>query len=142
MSRGIEGIVIHTAYTPPSMDIGVEEIRRWHMNREPPFRDIGYHEVIRRDGTIEYGRPLEEMGAHVLGHNEHTIGICLVGGKAEDADEPELNYTRDQWAALEASVSEKFARMRKQLFVEGHNDYDPGRWCPGFNVREWWNGRK
>lgn len=38
---------------------------------------IGYHFVIRKDGTIERGRPLSVVGAHAQGDNLHTIGICM-----------------------------------------------------------------
>ncbi|MBP9551198.1 MAG: N-acetylmuramoyl-L-alanine amidase, partial [Veillonella sp.] len=38
---------------------------------------IGYHFVIRKDGTIERGRPLSVVGAHAQGNNLHTIGICM-----------------------------------------------------------------
>lgn len=40
---------------------------------------IGYHFVIRKDGTIERGRPLSVVGAHAQGDNLHTIGICMAG---------------------------------------------------------------
>ena len=45
-------IVIHCASTPASMDIGVKEIKKWHVE-DNKWDDIGYHYVIRRDGTLE-----------------------------------------------------------------------------------------
>lgn len=36
--------------------------------------------MIRRNGVVEEGRPIEQSGAHVAGHNHDSIGICLVGG--------------------------------------------------------------
>ena len=72
------------------MDIGVKEIRKWHVD-ENKWSDIGYHDVIRRNGAIETGRPLEKPGAHAKGHNQNAIGICLVGGKADDGG-PEFNF--------------------------------------------------
>ena len=63
--RKINWLVIHTAATRPSMDIGVKEIRRWHKKRG--FADIGYHYVIRRDGRVEKGRADTRQGAHVRG---------------------------------------------------------------------------
>lgn len=73
------------------------EIRRWHLERG--WRDIGYHFVISNghivpglyipciDGSIEIGRQLDddgylsgdEIGAHALGHNATSIGVCLIG---------------------------------------------------------------
>ena len=49
--RKINLIVIHCSDTYARMDIGVNEIRQWHLQRG--FNDIGYHYVIRRDGAIE-----------------------------------------------------------------------------------------
>jgi N-acetylmuramoyl-L-alanine amidase len=61
--RKINWLVIHTAATRPSMDIGAKEIRRWHKAKG--WSDIGYHYVIRRDGRVEKGRPDARVGAHV-----------------------------------------------------------------------------
>ena len=80
-------IIVHCADTLATMDIGVEEIRRWHVE-ERGWDDIGYANVIRRDGTIELGRDLDgdgdvadEIGAHAAGFNAQSIGVCLVGGR-------------------------------------------------------------
>lgn len=104
--RTIDSIIIHCAYTPPGMDIGATEIRRWHVE-ERGWKDIGYHYVVRRDGDVEPGRDLdgdgdvvEEVGAHAAGHNAHSIGICLVGGRAEDDQAPDCNFTPAQWSSL------------------------------------------
>ena len=55
----------------------VEMIRRWHIQRG--FSDIGYAAVVRRDGSIEYGRDHRDTGAHALGKNHDSIGVCLEG---------------------------------------------------------------
>jgi hypothetical protein len=39
------------------MDIGVAEIDKWHRGRG--FYMIGYHDVIRRDGSVEQGRDID-----------------------------------------------------------------------------------
>ena len=49
-------IVIHCTQTPDTMDIGADEIKKWHKNRG--FDTIGYHFVIRRDGHVEKGRDI------------------------------------------------------------------------------------
>src|SRR5690554_4720623 len=96
--RHIAGIVIHCSDSRASRDIRAAGIQRWQLQRG--WRAIGYHWVIRRDGTVEAGRPEQEPGAHVAGHNSRTIGVCLVGGKGG------ANFTAHQWAALEAKVAE------------------------------------
>ena len=132
--RNINRIVIHCSYTPPSMDIGAETIRDWHVN-DNGWDDIGYHYVIDRTGGIEQGRPLEVPGAHVRGHNHDTIGICLVGGMSDD-HKPESNFTHWQWDALDALLGELEAKLGK-LDVVGHRDLDPSKDCPCFNVQAW-----
>ncbi|MDO5643861.1 MAG: N-acetylmuramoyl-L-alanine amidase [Paracoccus sp. (in: a-proteobacteria)] len=76
--RAILKNVHHYSATYPDQDIGVAEIREMHRKRG--WRDVGYHYVIRRDGTIERGRPESKVGAHVAGHNATSIGICCIGG--------------------------------------------------------------
>ncbi|MEN6463427.1 MAG: N-acetylmuramoyl-L-alanine amidase [Syntrophomonas sp.] len=68
-------IVLHHS---ASLDVGAAEIHRWHLERG--WAGIGYHFVIRADGSIERGRLLETIGAHTgPGVNGYSIGICLVG---------------------------------------------------------------
>ena len=135
--RDIKQIVVHCSATPPSMDIGVNEIRRWHTE-ERGWTDIGYHFVCRRDGSIEEGRTLVRPGAHVKGHNHSSIGICWVGGisassKAED------NRTGDQSLALFEKITELKQRF-PEAEVLGHRDF-PGvtKDCPCFDVRTWYS---
>jgi N-acetylmuramoyl-L-alanine amidase len=144
----VKYLVVHSAATQASTDIGVPEITRWHRARG--FLEIGYHFVIRRDGTVEPGRAITKPGAHVADHNSHSIGICMVGGldpngKAED------NYTLDQKAALAALLLGLLPQYPKAE-VLGHRDLSPDRngdgkvspneWlkdCPCFDVREWFS---
>jgi hypothetical protein len=86
------------------MDIGADTIRDWHVNGNG-WRDIGYHLVIRRDGSIEKGRDINDSGAHAAGYNSKSIGLCLVGGMAED-NSAENNFTAQQWTSLLAKVKE------------------------------------
>lgn len=65
--RKIDRIVIHCSASPDNRDIGAEEIRQWHKSQG--WKDIGYHWVIRRDGTIEQGRKEFDIGSHVKGFN-------------------------------------------------------------------------
>ena len=139
--RTIDRIVIHCADTPPTMDIGSDEIRQWHI-KERGWKDIGYHYVIRRNGIVEKGRDLdhdgdvdEEVGAHVAGFNSHSIGICLVGGK------PKANFTVEQWDSLKKLVK-GLSFTYKQVEVVGHCDLDPHKTCPQFDVKSWWANNK
>ena len=56
--RKINKIIVHCTATQESKDVSLDEVRRWHLNRG--WRDIGYHFLIQRDGTVEEGRPIEQ----------------------------------------------------------------------------------
>ena len=131
--RLLNRIIVHYSWTPPDYDIGVGEIRQWHTdpNRQGgPFKDIGYHFVIRRNGQVETGRPVEEQGAHARGENHDSIGICLVGGKYS------FNFGRVQLLSLE-SLIRILTVLYGNMEVMGHRDV-ANTGCPGFNIKEWW----
>lgn len=130
--RQINKIIIHCSATTQDMDIGVSEIKRWHLQRG--WSDIGYHEVIRRNGSIEEGRPAHVIGAHTKGHNEDSIGICLVGGVDNNMSAVD-NFTPEQWRSLERLLTYYLAQYPKAT-IHGHNEF-AAKACPSFNVQEW-----
>lgn len=136
--RPIDKIIIHCSDTPPLMDIGAAEIRRWHTDPQPKgngWSDIGYHYVIRRNGKTESGRPEEIAGAHARGQNQSSIGVCMVGGRGKGGV-AEANFTHQQWAALYGLI-ERLTRKYPNAEVYGHNDFS-SKTCPNFNAQEWW----
>jgi N-acetylmuramoyl-L-alanine amidase len=133
-TRPIDKLIIHCSATKPSMDIGVKEIRQWHTKGNG-WSDIGYHYVIRRDGTVETGRPINLVGAHVAGHNTGSHGVCLVGG-IDNEGEAEANFTKEQWDQL-GRVVRAFKAEYPHATVHGHNEYDAGKACPSFDVQKW-----
>lgn len=133
--RQITRIIIHCAATTPDQDVGVDDIRRWH--RQLGWRDVGYHYVIRRDGRLELGRDIALAGAHAVGHNHDSIGICLAGGLNRQGV-PDCNYTRHQWQRLESLVRDLIKTTPTITDVLGHRDLNAGKACPCFSVRDWW----
>lgn len=162
-ARALRMVVLHASATPSGHSIGMNplaEIDRWHQARgfrrsaaavlraRPALPAIGYHYVVDVDGAVFAGRHVDEVGAHVAGHNTHTLGVCLVGGM-----EPQAQYTRAQWTALAQLVPllQALAPHRQPaLRVVGHRDLSPDRngdaridrheWlktCPGFDVATW-----
>jgi N-acetylmuramoyl-L-alanine amidase len=130
-------IVVHCAATKPSMDIGVREIDRWHRARG--WLMVGYHFVIKRDGTVEIGRKLNQSGAHAKGYNDKSIGICLVGGVTEDdASVPENNFTPEQFDALHVLVENTLLAFPDAKVI-GHNEIS-SKACPSFDVQAWLRG--
>lgn len=126
-------IVIHCSATKTSADIGLREIRMWH--KQQGWLDIGYHFVIRRDGTVELGRPFDVIGSHVKDHNAYSVSVCLVGG-VNDKLQPEANYTDEQWASLNQVVA-KLEALYPAARVCGHNDFTKAKACPSFDVSVW-----
>lgn len=129
-------IVVHCSATKPSMNIGAREIRQWHLQRG--FADIGYHFVIRRDGTIEAGRDEDQVGAHVAKYNSQSVGICLVGGVPENnVNGYEANFTEVQMERLKSIIMTLSAKYPEAKLV-GHHHLDSGKACPSFAVDLWW----
>ena len=95
--REIDKIFIHCSATPPHMHVDAKVIDKWHKERG--WSGIGYHYVIKRDGQIELGRPIEKIGAHVKGHNKTSIGICYCGGVDGEMKEQD-NRTESQKESL------------------------------------------
>lgn len=134
--KSVDYLVVHCAATKAGMDIGVEEIRRWHRQRG--WLDVGYHKIIRRDGTIEDGRPMTAPGAHARGFNHISLGICLVGGLAADGKSPENNFTDVQMDVLRELLSD-LLKIYPEARIVGHRDLPKvNKACPSFDVREWY----
>lgn len=162
--RQINLIVIHCSASPNSDtlfrgkagDVGfqtpVQIIDEWHAKRgfhrdqaarvryNPGLRAIGYHYVIYRNGAISTGRDVTEIGAHVTGFNQKSLGVCLVGTD---------RFTKNQWESLRDLVT-RLHSLYPDSRVAGHRDLSPDQnangivekfeWlktCPGFDVTEW-----
>lgn len=142
-------IVVHCSATKASQDIGVREIREWHLGRG--FSDIGYHLVIRRSGLIELGRPLQDVGAHVAGFNSSSVGVCLAGGLDDNGNgiiEDFHHYTARQRSSLYTLLL-TLRNIYPIAKAVGHRDLSPDKdmdgkitrrdWlksCPGFSVQK------
>ena len=129
------------------------EIRRWHQQKG--WKDIGYHFVILNglivpqtsfqkslylpilDGSVEVGRKIDgddlvsdnEVGAHALGYNANSIGICLIGKK---------HFTQAQFDSLREllrDLMKRWSHIKKQDIL-GHYQTPKagGKTCPNFDV--------
>lgn len=130
--RRIDEIIIHCSATPEGKDYTVEDITRWH--KEKGFDTIGYHYVIYRDGSIHNGRPEGLQGAHCYRHNQHSIGICYIGGLDKNR-KPKDTRTKEQKKALEKLVT-GLMKDYPGAMVYGHRAFAK-KDCPCFDVYEW-----
>ena len=118
--RTINEIIVHCSATPEGRDYTIAQIRQWHLQRG--FRDIGYHYVIYRDGTIHTGRPVAQAGAHCTGHNAHSIGVCYVGGVAKDNKTPKDTRTEAQKKSL-ANLLKRLHELYPKATLHGHREF-------------------
>ena len=117
-------IVVHCAATKPSMDIGADTIRDWHVNGNG-WSDIGYHFIVLGDGTVETGRHINKTGAHCRGHNKGSIGVCVTGNTSQEP--PNLLQLDSLWGKLRL-LMEEYNLDRHNVY--GHRDFGTTE-CPG-----------
>jgi len=122
--RTIDKIIIHCADTPNGRETHASDIDRWHKERG--WRCIGYHFVVCLDGSVELGRPVDEVGAHCYGQNRHSIGICMIGDD---------QFTQAQWDALHRLLADLGLRYADAT-VHGHREFS-SKTCPNFDVSVW-----
>lgn len=122
---------MHCSATPEGRAVTVKDIDEWHKQRG--FTKIGYHYVIYLDGTIHLGRKEEEVGAHCLGYNASSIGVCYIGGLAKDGKTPKDTRTPEQKAAL-LTLLKKLKAKYPRTAIYGHRDF-AAKDCPCFNAR-------
>ena len=121
------GIVIHHVGMP-SGDTSAEAIHKAHLAKG--WAGIGYHYVIRKDGTIERGRPLAAVGAHAQGHNYDTIGINVTGNFDTERPTPEQIDSLERLLAFLCRIYDIEAGVTT---IEGHRDVNATD-CPGDNL--------
>lgn len=124
LRRKVTDIVIHCSDTIEGKNFYAHDIDIWHKQRG--FRKIGYHFVVDLDGTIELGRPLGEVGAHVTGHNSESIGICYIGGLDQNKKAKDTR-TDEQKDALEFLLKELVSAFPTVNKIAGHRDYSPDK---------------
>lgn len=130
-NRKINRIILHSTATPEGMDVDAKRITAWHKQRG--WSTIGYHYVVKIDGTIEEGRNVHTVGAHAKGYNKSSIGVVYVGGCDEDMN-PKDTRTEDQSLAL-ANLLSALMDMYPNATLHGHNEF-ANKACPSFNVQE------
>ena len=118
--------VLHYSLSP---DVPASTIDAWHKERgfvprgKNPLRYIGYHYVIRKDGTVELGRSIDAQPTHCPGYN--TVGVlavCLTG-----SDDLDWYPTSAQYDSV-VRLLKSFAIPPGKIF--GHRQLHPTS-CPG-----------
>ena len=126
-------IVIHCTQTPKDMEVDVEKVTQWHKDRG--FDTIGYHYLIKRDGTLQVGRDEDVVGAHAVAVNGTSIGVALVGGGTADMGW-ENNFNSEQFDTLKSII----LRLKDKYDIEkiiGRYQVEESKKCPSFDVPGW-----
>lgn len=132
--NNLKYITVHCSATAPDVHVDAKVIDRWH--RAKGWLGIGYHFVIKRDGSVESGRPIDKTGAHVEGFNANNLGICMAGG-VDKSGKPEANFTDDQYHSL-ALLLREWKKKHPDAEIKGHRDFpNVKKACPSFDVRKW-----
>ena len=123
-------VVVHHTGNPTDDDLSAAEIDASHRARG--WSCIGYHYVIRKDGTIEEGRPHWLVGAHAYGDNGHTIGVHVCGN-FEEACPTEAQV--ESTAMLLAHLCRLYGLPMDRRTIVGHRELMSTA-CPGRNLYE------
>ena len=129
--RKITEIIVHCSATPEGQNFTAEDIDRWH--KQKGWQGIGYHYVIELDGSVHKGRNEEVIGAHCLGHNAYSIGVCYIGGLDKWTKASKDTRTDAQKQALIdllKSLKEKYPNA----IIYGHRDFSK-KDCPCFDAK-------
>lgn len=127
--REIRELIWHCTATPEGREVSVKEITAWHKARG--WKTIGYHYVVHLDGTVENGRDVSEVGAHVEGHNTGTIGAVYVGGTDAKGVAKDTRTAAQKEAMLH--LSKELTGKYKLKKITGHREY-AAKACPCFDA--------
>ena len=149
----IERIVMHCSASGYGTALDIDN---WH--KANGWSRIGYNLVITNgipshecyklklryawgNGQVEWGRSFNdnniiephERGAHTLGLNSRSLGICMIGGrsrtgKMNDFTPEQFHTARHVLLSLTKMLDIPFKN------VIGHREFDSGKECPCFNM--------
>lgn len=141
--ENVEFIIIHSSHTKtPKPTDGVAFLNRLHRQAGAFSWDLAgpacrHHFVVRTDGTVEEGRPLDTPGNHTFGGvNDRSLSICYMGG-CTDNGFPADTRTNEQKRAL-VDLVKHFAEAYPNARAICHCQITPksARGCPGFTVEK------
>jgi len=132
----IEKVFVHCSASRWGNSLVIDE---WHKARG--FDKIGYHFVISNglyqgnqktrfsfaNGSIEAGRSVDSIGAHTVGFNQNSLGICLIGDKV---------FTKEQIETLYNMIVALKNQLGTFTFSNVHGHYEAGLLNPKFAVQK------
>jgi len=122
--RKVRRVFLHCSASDNPKHDDVSVMRQWHLERKPPFSDVGYHYYVKKDGTIQKGRSIEKTPAAQAGNNTSTIAICL-GGLDK--------FTEAQFKSL-ATLCHLIHGALPDVTFHGHSEVS-NKACPVYDYR-------
>jgi N-acetyl-anhydromuramyl-L-alanine amidase AmpD len=100
-----------------------QSIHKLHLNQG--YTGFGYHFYVRKDGSVYRGRPIDTVGAHCIGKNSISVGICFEG-----------NFENEQMQTAQIKAGQELVSYLTGLYpkaeVKRHKDLYATA-CPGKN---------
>lgn len=93
---------------------------------------IGYHYFIDKNGKVTQGRADTDEGAHTIGKNNSSLGICLAGNF--DVTTP----TQAQITALKALISSKMTKYQIEINGVVPHRHFANKSCYGSKLSDTW----
>jgi len=126
----VQFLVVHHSASDRS-NTTKEKIDKWHKKKG--WNGIGYHKVIEGNGAIKNGRSESIQGAHALGVNARSLGVCVVGNFEKEIPTPSqinsLVRVLTNWCII-------YGLDEKAIY--GHYNVPGGTTptaCPGTNLK-------
>lgn len=117
----------------------VWKINEWHRQRDFPVSElgyfVGYHYVIEKSGVVVKTRNHDEEGAHTIGENLSSLGICLAGDfDTEWPSDEQVEALRD----LLGTLCGLYAIGAESIFPHRHFT---NKTCYGARLSDTWAAR-
>lgn len=146
-NKPLNFLVLHCTATEEGRDVTAAEVLQWHTAAPPSgngWSRAGYNALVRLDGSIETLVPTngdsvvepDEIANGARGYNSVSIHLCYVGGLRNGV--PADTRTPEQCAAMAAYIRGIKAAV-PEVKVVGHNELNPNKSCPCFDVQKWLN---
>ena len=129
--RRIDLIVIHCSATRCDRSFPVTALIRCHADR---FGFTGYHYYITRDGRTYQTRHEQLVGAHAVGYNSHSLGVCYEGGYDESGEATDTRTKAQKTALLK--LLRRLKKAHPDAHILGHRDLpNVHKDCPCFDAQ-------
>jgi hypothetical protein len=161
-TRSITTMVVHWSRTYTNYDWGSKEVGElhtsWQIENFPEGADpvsslvklgvnsgLQFHYVIKRNGAIQIGRPINIIAPLFTGFGKHALHVGFVGGFNCPSETPNKeqflssdSFTPEQWKSFDEIVKAFDAAKNGAGEFVGFNQFTKyGMLGPGFNVPEY-----